>query len=156
MVYAMRNKPQAEMTATPSKYPQGYFKPKPCRECGHTFTPQAPSHLACSQDCANRMLTSRYLQRNYGMTLKQYEELRQKQEGLCAICTGEGFIMASHHKMKLVVDHCHSRGHVRGLLCHNCNRALGLLKDSEETLQRALSYLQDNPAKPPSHPSQVD
>lgn len=141
MVYKMQNRPQAEMTADPSKYPQGYFKPKPCRECGATFTPQAPSHLSCSQNCADRMLTSRYLQRSYGITLKQYEDLRQKQENLCAICDGEGFVMATTHKMKLVVDHCHTSGQVRGLLCHNCNRALGLLKDSEEALQRALNYL---------------
>lgn len=87
------------------------------------------------------MLSSRYPQRNYGMTLKQYEELRQKQESLCAICTSEGFVMATHHKMKLVVEHCHKKGLVRGLLCHNCNRALGLLKDSEEVLQRAINYL---------------
>lgn len=142
MVYAKRNKPQAEMTANPSKYPQGYFKPKPCRECGETFTPQAPSHLACSQDCANRMLSSRYLQRNYGITLKQFEELHQKQERLCAICDGEGFAMASTQIMKLVVDHCHASGHVRGLLCHNYNRALGLLKDTKQALQRALYYLE--------------
>lgn len=141
MVYAMQNRPQAQMTADPSKYPQGYFKPKPCRECGQIFTPKAPSHLTCSQGCANRMLSSRYLQRNYGITLKQYEDLRQAQSGLCAICGGEGFVMASHHKMKLVVDHCHASGRVRGLLCHNCNRALGLLKDSNEVLLRAITYL---------------
>lgn len=55
--------------------------------------------------------------------------------------------MSSNHKMKLVVDHCHATGHVRGLLCHNCNRALGLLKDSEQALQRALKYLQAKPTK---------
>lgn len=148
MVYAMQNKRQAEMTANPGKYPQGYFKPKPCRECGTFFTPMAPSHLSCSQNCADRMLTSRYLQRNYGMTLMQYEVIREKQQGLCAICETEGFIMANHHKMKLVVDHCHASGRVRGLLCHNCNRALGLLKDSDKVLQRAIDYLRETTKRP--------
>jgi hypothetical protein len=46
------------------------------------------------------------------------------------------------HKLKLVVDHCHSSGEVRGLLCHNCNRALGLLKDSVDSLMRAARYLE--------------
>lgn len=142
MVYKMQNRPQAEMAV---RYPEGYFKSKPCRECRETFTPKAPSHLACSQVCADRMLSSRYLQRSYGITLKQYEELHRKQESLCAICCREGFVMAIHHKMKLVVDHCHQRGLVRGLLCHNCNRALGLLRDSEETLQRAIDYLRATP-----------
>lgn len=148
MVYAMQNKRQAEMTANPGKYPQGYFKPKPCRECGTFFTPMAPSHLSCSQSCADRRLTSRYLQRNYGMTLMQYEVIREKQQGLCAICETEGFIMANHHKMKLVVDHCHASGRVRGLLCHNCNRALGLLKDSDKVLQRAIDYLRETTTRP--------
>lgn len=153
MLYAMRNRPQAEMTATPSKYPQGYFKPKPCRECGKVFAPQAPSHLSCSQRCADRMLASRYLKRNYGITLSTYEELLQSQNNLCAICCGEGFIMANHHKMKLVVDHCHASGNVRGLLCHNCNRALGLLKDSDEVLLRAISYLRDATTKRQPQPT---
>ena len=41
----------------------------------------------------------------------------------------------------LVVDHDHKTGKVRGLLCHNCNRALGLLKDSTEYLENCISYL---------------
>jgi hypothetical protein len=60
--------------------------------------------------------------------------------------------MASHHKMKLVVDHCHASGSVRGLLCHNCNRALGLPKDSDEVLQRAISHLREAIARPPLQP----
>jgi len=49
--------------------------------------------------------------------------------------------MRKHHKTKLVVDHCHSTGKIRGLLCHNCNRALGLMQDNVETLQNAIDYL---------------
>jgi hypothetical protein len=46
------------------------------------------------------------------------------------------------HSCKLVVDHCHTGGQVRGLLCHNCNRALGLLQDSVPALKAAVKYLQ--------------
>ena len=64
------------------------------------------------------------------------------QNELCAICNGEGFLMDPSHKVKLVVDHCHTSGKVRGLLCHNCNRALGLLQDDIGSIQRALKYLE--------------
>lgn len=46
------------------------------------------------------------------------------------------------HSGVLVVDHDHKTGKVRGLLCHNCNRALGLLKDNKEIIQNCLSYLE--------------
>ena len=50
--------------------------------------------------------------------------------------------MRDIHSGALVVDHDHKTGAVRGLLCHNCNRALGLLQDSKENLMNCLSYLE--------------
>jgi len=64
------------------------------------------------------------------------------QNNVCAICFEEGFIMAEHHQAKLMVDHCHTTGRVRGLLCHNCNRALGLLKDNKSRFRSAITYLE--------------
>lgn len=141
-VYALSNKPQSAMTATPDKYPQGKFKDKACRTCGTTFSPKAPSHLHCSQECADNSLSSQYLKRNYGITLLDYQQMLEQQGHRCAICNGEGFVMKGCHRMKLVVDHCHKTGVVRGLLCHNCNRALGLLKDSTDSLKSATRYLE--------------
>ena len=109
------------------------------------FEPLAPSHLTCSQECADRLATNRYLLRNYNITLAEYEQMSAAQGHKCYICQGEGFLMASWHKVKLVVDHCHTTGKVRGLLCHNCNRALGLFQDSPESLKRALDYLEGAP-----------
>lgn len=76
------------------------------------------------------------------MGLKDVADLHEKQNNKCAVCDGEGFKMAEHHKSKLVVDHCHKSGTVRGLLCHNCNRALGLFKDKIDVLKRAIKYLE--------------
>ena len=64
-----------------------------------------------------------------------------EQDGKCKLCGDEGFIMAEHHVMKLVVDHNHTTGVIRGLLCHNCNRALGLTKENPETLKKMLDYV---------------
>lgn len=141
-MYARSNPTSEAFTATPDKYPQGRFNPKPCRTCGTEFTPIAPSHLHCSDECSSRAWMDRYLQRTYGISADQYDKMHEDQGGVCKLCGGEGFLMKKTHKLKLVVDHCHAGGHVRGLLCHNCNRALGLLKDSTETLNNAIAYLE--------------
>ena len=138
------NRMKKDQTSTAEAYPQKWFKDKPCRECAKTFTPTAPSERYCSDACKGRGITTAYLKRNYNITLDCYEKLLEKQNHLCAICHTEGFVMSAAkngHVNKLVVDHCHESGRVRGLLCHNCNRALGLLKDNTETIQRALDYL---------------
>jgi hypothetical protein len=84
----------------------------------------------------------RYYRRCYGIDADEWEYMFAKQNGVCFICETEGFVMKEEHKAKLMVDHCHVTGKVRGLLCHNCNRALGLLKDSIKAFQRALDYLE--------------
>lgn len=146
-MYKLMNKPQAEMTATPDKYPQGYFKEKACRKCGTMFKPNAPSHLYCSQECADWSLTSNYLKRNYNIYYDSYFNLLEAQEHKCKICGGEGFTMKEEHRLKLVVDHDHVTGAVRGLLCHNCNRGLGLFQDCKNNLEAAIQYLKQSNIK---------
>ena len=67
--------------------------------------------------------------------------MAEKQNFVCAICGKENFAMGGNHSGCLVVDHDHNTGKVRGLLCHNCNRALGLFKDDPDLTQRATKYL---------------
>lgn len=134
-------RPKSSQTASADKYPQGYFHEKPCKECGNLFTPTAPSELYCSDLCKDKGSASAYLIRNYGISYEEYMRMHSEQGGKCKLCGGEGFLMRKHHKTKLVVDHCHSTGKIRGLLCHNCNRALGLMQDNVETLQNAIDYL---------------
>ena len=155
MEYLLKNKPQIEMTADPLKYPQGYFKEKPCKWCQSIFKPQAPSHMYCSQECADIALQDSYLLRNYNITKKEFDILFKKQKGLCAICFTEGFKMSPKQKLKLVVDHCHTTGKVRGLLCHNCNRALGLLKDNKNYFNNCLLYLEGATTIPTGSTSQA-
>lgn len=64
------------------------------------------------------------------------------QNFVCAICHGDDFAMNDCHSGVLVVDHDHETGKVRGLVCHNCNRALGLLHDDVDNFRRAISYLE--------------
>lgn len=129
-------------TSKASDWPQGYFKPKACKHCQSIFTPNSPCNLFCSEPCTIKGKASGYLTRQYGITYRDYEAMLAKQNELCAICNGPGFKMCEHHNLLLVVDHCHKTGKVRGLLCHNCNRALGLLQDSVASLVAAKGYLE--------------
>lgn len=77
------------------------------------------------------------LRNNYGLTLEQWDELFESQGGKCAIC-GEAPDPA---KRRFHVDHNHTTGAVRGILCHNCNLALGHSKESKDRLQAMIEYL---------------
>jgi Recombination endonuclease VII len=75
--------------------------------------------------------------RTYGLSPEQFEDMGCAQDWRCAICSVpfESFRPAPH------VDHCHSTGVVRGLLCPRCNSMLGQAQDSTEILGKAISYL---------------
>lgn len=132
----------SDYTGTPNKYPQGFFKPKPCKWCKDEFEPMSPCHMYCGDACKDRAYANSYYKRYYGIGLEKYESLKESQAGKCAICGGEGFRMHKGIKDLLVVDHCHDSGDVRGLLCNNCNRGLGLFKDNKESLANAIKYLE--------------
>lgn len=135
------NKPQSEATASPDKYPQGYFNEKKCKECKTLFKPIAPSHLYCSNTCSDIGHQRNWLRKNYKMSLEEYQKLFDSQKGLCKICGQVGFAIATNQRQMVVIDHCHTTGKVRGLLCHNCNRALGLFQDKISNLENAIQYL---------------
>jgi len=83
-------------------------------------------------------MRDRSYRRKYGITLEEYNYLLEKQDSVCAGCGGAENRAATGN---LAVDHDHRTGRVRGLLCSNCNRALGLIGDSVETLNRLANYL---------------
>ena len=142
-MYMKTSARQEKMTAVPTKYPQGYFKDKTCRWCSSVFSPQAPSHHYCSQTCAEDASAEKYLWTRYKISLNDYLSLYEKQDKKCAICKDAGFKMQAHHRLLLVVDHDHKTGRIRGLLCHNCNRGLGLFQDNTAALLTAVDYLNE-------------
>lgn len=78
-----------------------------------------------------------HLKANYGIDEMEYRRLYAAQNGVCAICKQP----ESMEGRPLCVDHSHTTGDVRGLLCSNCNRGIGLLKDSPELVRNAFYYL---------------
>lgn len=71
----------------------------------------------------------------YKMTPEEHAKILLDQKGVCAICE-----QLQKGERPLVVDHCHTKGNYRGLLCYGCNRALHVL-ESEDLLRRAMAYL---------------
>lgn len=83
-----------------------------------------------------------HLNKLYGFSVKQYDELLLKQNYMCAIC-GSKEANSSTAKF-FYVDHDHITKKVRGLLCHKCNFGLGQFNDSIELLNNAINYLESN------------
>jgi hypothetical protein len=76
-----------------------------------------------------------HLKKVYGLTESQYSEMRDRQQGACAIC---GIVSQS----PLHIDHDHSTGRVRALLCTRCNSMIGYARDSIEMLKKGIEYLE--------------
>ena len=83
---------------------------------------------------------NRHLKKMYGIDLAHYDDMRKQQLFSCLICSTHEEALATG----LYVDHCHTTGTVRGLLCRDCNFLLGLAKDDTKILQRAAKYLTNN------------
>lgn len=80
-------------------------------------------------------------QRRYGLKKGEYAEMLAVQNGVCAICEQPETTVRKGTLMQLAVDHSHTTGERRGLLCNTCNRALGLLKDDAAVIHKFLDYL---------------
>jgi ssDNA-binding Zn-finger/Zn-ribbon topoisomerase 1 len=84
----------------------------------------------------------RRLIKEYGITLEDREKIIEAQGRVCPICLEDIADAKNAH-----IDHCHSSGSVRGVLCSRCNQAIGLLRENEESLKRAISYLNYHSSK---------
>jgi hypothetical protein len=80
-------------------------------------------------------------QRNYGINFGEYQRILNAKGGVCAICGKPETKIEKGTLRLLSVDHDHTTGGVRGLLCANCNLGLGYFRDSSDTLLNAIAYL---------------
>ena len=79
------------------------------------------------------------LQKTYGVSNEWYANKAKEQGYKCAICN-----TFQDEKRLLCVDHCHTTGKVRGLLCTKCNAGLGQFMDNQDNLKSAISYLEND------------
>jgi hypothetical protein len=77
----------------------------------------------------------------YGMSLVQYNQLLQRQRGVCAICKRTESKVAHGTLYRLAVDHNHTTGKIRGLLCFHCNHAVGQVHEDPIIARALLSYI---------------
>jgi len=116
-------------------YNSAYRKRKPRRI--HFFRTHELRHQkkTMSSYVAIGRSTNYNLRARYGITLREYNILLDKQNGVCAVCgRGPG-------KRSLHVDHCHKTGRIRALLCSNCNSTLGKVRDDINILNKLIEYL---------------
>lgn len=83
----------------------------------------------------------RDFKRNYGIDFAEYQRMLLEQKGVCAICDNPETKVESGTIRLLSVDHDHTTNAVRGLLCANCNLAIGYACDDVTVLQKAIAYL---------------
>jgi hypothetical protein len=96
------------------------------------------------------VLKRAHLKKHYGLMLERFNEMRAAQGDVCAICCKGEF--AKHavtgEPRALAVDHDHSSGQIRGLLCTNCNKGVGCFRDDPALLRAAIAYLESHAQAP--------
>ncbi|MCP3817206.1 endonuclease VII domain-containing protein [Streptomyces sp. A3M-1-3] len=142
--YKRRQEAKGRAVRVKVPVPRGH---KRCPQCGEVKPHSEWERNKTSSDgwcsycrvCRAQNNRAGYFMRTYGITEAQRDEMISSQMGICLICLSAP---AVH------VDHCHETGKVRGVLCFNCNSAIGKLGDDPDTLRRAITYLEGIAWKP--------
>lgn len=130
--YYQRNKERIKAKARESYADD----PEIVRKRVEKYRKHNPQEIAKRKQLAYLKLQDTAYQSKYGMTLGDIEGMLVDQDFKCGVC-GDLIDIGSKR-----VDHCHTTGFVRGLLCWNCNTAIGKLGDTEAGVLKALRYLQ--------------
>src|SRR3990167_482897 len=110
-----------------------------CSMCGYEFKifelsiSRTPACRMCRCLAGNSGVRARL--KKYGLTVGELTKMFRGQKFACAICGHEDT------NYSLAIDHDHTSGMVRGLLCRRCNTMLGIVHDSEQLLRSAADYL---------------
>lgn len=111
-----------------------------CKDCTRIRT---KNHYEANKEKIHKRGRYRHLRDSYGITPEIYQDMLNEQNGVCAICGRPEQRKLNNKIKKLPIDHCHTTRQVRGLLCSECNTALGLFDDDIDVLASAISYLQN-------------
>lgn len=111
-----------------------------CSECTKDTSKQTPKEqLRRYYKNGYRIRRDTNLRRKYGLSLDEYEKMLENQNSCCIICKKT----LNDNGKNLAVDHDHKTGKIRGLLCNNCNVAVGFLQDNPEMGNKIADYLKE-------------
>ena len=127
----MNEKTQKSPKALARKRKWAQVHPKEVREDRHNWYEKNKDKV--SQDRRSRTKANPARRWNRLISTEEFQAVVTEQAGRCAIC-GDG--------VKLLVDHDHATGQLRGLLCNGCNCALGFMRDNPAILRKAAEYLE--------------
>jgi len=120
-----------------------------CKECRRKYRRRKECHKA-NNECSKRWrkanpekVRRQQLKYSYGLTIEEYNQMFEQQKGCCAICGRH----QSELKLTLGVDHNHTTGEIRKLLCRGCNSGIGHFNDDIELLLKAVNYLKEKETK---------
>lgn len=117
-----------------------------CRDCAISYARQyrkdSPEKTRATYKKRYKRIRESALRRKYDISLEDYESMLKDQDGKCGIC---GTMTPSNRKAvkHMYIDHCHTTGQVRGLLCSKCNSSIGLLNDDPALVRRAVTWLEE-------------
>lgn len=126
--------------------PSGAFTPSPNKARGFQYTCKAcrrslrKSAYTCPDSDTKDYRKFKHLHQTYGISRQEYMKLLESQDSRCKIC---GLKETDIYNSKLHVDHSHTTGKIRGLLCRACNHGVGNFNDSTELLAKAITYLEN-------------
>lgn len=121
-----------------------------CRVCDGIARKKYYQENEKGREKAYRNARNRMLQSKYGITIEDFEIMLTKQGNKCGICgihideakANDGLKSGIDNRPReFSVDHCHATGKVRGLLCNECNRGIGMIGDTSDALYKAYKYL---------------
>lgn len=140
---------QKQLSKARSKGTQAKNGKKKCSKCLGIFPVKSFYHNKSTKDkltsqCGQCARKQRLL-REYNHPFEELQKLHTSQDGKCKICKNELSFDApsSDYHTRGVVDHCHTTGAIRGILCNRCNTVIGLAGDNIELLENAVSYLKE-------------
>lgn len=122
------------------------LKQKICSECKQSKPLEEYSDFTKSgnqykrpfcKDCASHVWFVQDLWKHYRLRYEDYKKIHEMQQGRCACCQAH----ESEFQRRLHVDHDHTTGQVRALLCTRCNPLVGFAKEQISRLEMAAAYL---------------